>query len=134
MAAEVAISLPFAIDAYGKVNTSVDQTKIWADRVRSIIGTAIRERVMQPLIGTEIPFTVFETTETAEATIETAVQHAFDEQLPLLRLQEVITNTDESLSSVNVSIVYALPNQEQVTTTLALVSITGNTPITEETQ
>lgn len=132
--AEIAIALPFAVDAYGKINTSVDQTKIWADRVRSVVGTALRERVMQPLFGTEIPFTVFETTEAAESTIETTVQHAFDEQLPLLRLQEVTTNTDEYLNSVNVSIIYALPNQEQVTTTLALVSIVGNTPIIEETQ
>jgi phage baseplate assembly protein W len=132
--AEVAISLPFAVDAYGKVNTTIDQAKIWADRVRSVIGTALRERVMQPLVGTEIPFTVFETTEAAESIIETTVQHAFEEQLPLLRLQEVSTTTDESLSAVNVSIIYALPNQEQVTTTLALVSIVGNTPIIEETQ
>lgn len=132
--AEVAISLPFAVDAYGKINSTIDQTKIWADRVRSVVGTALRERVMQPLIGTEIPFTVFETTEAAESIIETTVQHAFEEQLPLLRLQEVTTTTDEYSSAVNVSIIYALPNQEQVTTTLALVSIVGNTPITEETQ
>jgi phage baseplate assembly protein W len=131
--AEVAISLPFSIDPYGKVTSTTDQPKIWADRVRSVIGTALRERVMQPLFGTEVPFTVFETTEEAESTIENTVQHAFDEQLPLLRLQEVTTTFDEYTNAVNVNVVYALPNQETVDTTLALISLVGNTPINEET-
>jgi phage baseplate assembly protein W len=132
--AEVAISLPFSIDPYGKVTSTIDQPKIWGDRVRSVVGTALRERVMQPLFGTEIPFTVFETTEEAEATIETTVQQAFEQQLPLLRLQSVTTNFDEYTNYLSVVIIYALPNQDIVETTLAVISIVGNTPINEETQ
>ena len=131
--AEKFISLPFMVDSYGKINTTSDQSKIWSDRVRSVIGTALRERVMRPTFGTEIPFTVFDTAESAESTIETEVEQAFNQQLPLLRLQEVTATTNEYTNVLNVTIVYALPNQETVSTTLGLISVLGTTPIAEET-
>ena len=130
--AEVAISLPFMIDSYGKVNSTTDQSKMWQDRVLSVIGTAIRERVMRQGFGTEIPYTVFETSEEAATTIEREVEHAFNEQLPLLRLQEVTTLNDDYTNMLNVTIIYATPNQKQVTTTIGLVSILGNTPTAQE--
>jgi phage baseplate assembly protein W len=50
--AEKTIALPFSVDPYGKVTVASDQSKIWADRVRSVIGTFLRERVMRPEFGT----------------------------------------------------------------------------------
>lgn len=129
---EIVIALPFSIDSYGKINTSIDQSKIWSDRVRSVVGTAVNERVMRPTFGTQIPYTVFNTSESAESEIETEVVQAFEQQLPKLRLQEVTTSTDEYTNSLIVEIVYALPNQEIVTTTLGLASITGTSPTVKE--
>jgi phage baseplate assembly protein W len=132
--AEVTLSLPFMIDSYGKLNTTDQQSKIWTDRVRSVIGTALGERVMRPEFGTEIPFAEFQTAEDAASQIETTVLQSFEQQLSRLRLQEVTTNFDDYTGAMNVSIVYALPNQDIVTTTLGFASIRGNNPPIEETK
>jgi len=130
---EVAISLPFRVDPYGKIAVSSDQQKIWADRVRSVLGTALKERVMQPLFGTEIPYSVFHTYEDASVLIERETQAAFETQLPLLSLQSVTTTFDEFTGIINVSTVYDLPNSIQVETVIGIAYIQGNNPIYQET-
>jgi phage baseplate assembly protein W len=132
--AEIAMSLPFMIDSYGKINTTDQQSKIWTDRVRSVIGTALGERVMRPEFGTEIPFAEFQTSSDAASQIETTVLQSFEQQLSRLRLQAVTTAFDDYTGAMNVSIVYALPNQDIVTTTLGFASIRGNNPPIEETK
>jgi phage baseplate assembly protein W len=131
--AEIGIALPFAIDSYGKVNVTDQQPKLWADRVRSVIGTAIGERVMRPEFGSEIPYADFKTADDASAQIEQTVLNSFQVQLSKLRLQSVTTSLDEYTGTVNVTIVYALPNQDLVTTTLGFASIIGNNPTVKET-
>jgi phage baseplate assembly protein W len=131
--AEIAISLPFRVDPYGKIAVSTDQQKIWADRVRSVLGTALRERVMQPLFGTEIPYSVFSTQEDAAVLIERETQSAFEIQLPLLNLQAVTTTFDEFTGIINVSTVYDLPNNVQVETVIGIAYIQGTNPIYQET-
>jgi phage baseplate assembly protein W len=131
--AEIGIALPFAIDSYGKVNTTDQQSKLWADRVRSVIGTAIGERVMRPEFGSEIPYANFKTADDASAQIEQTVLHSFELQLSKLRLQSVATNLDEYTGTINVTIVYALPNQDLVTTTLGFAAISGTNPTVKET-
>ena len=113
--AEIGIALPFAIDAYGKVNVTDQQPKLWADRVRSVIGTAIGERVVRPEFGSEISYAEFKTANDASAQIENTVVHSFETQLNKLRLQGVTTTLDEYTGTLNVTIVYALPNQDLVT-------------------
>jgi phage baseplate assembly protein W len=131
--AEITISLPFRVDPYGKIAVSSDQQKIWADRVRSVLGTALRERVMQPLFGTEIPSSVFNTQEDAAILIERETQSAFELQLPLLNLQAVTTTFDEFTGIINVSTVYDLPNNTQVETVIGVAYIQGTNPIYQET-
>jgi phage baseplate assembly protein W len=130
---EIAISLPFRVDDYGKIAVASDQQKIWADRVRSVLGTALKERVMRPLFGTDIPYSVFNTAEDAVVIIQRETQNAFQMQLPLLTLDSVKTSIDDSTGIVNVSIVYALPNSVKVETVIGIAYIQGNNPIYQET-
>jgi phage baseplate assembly protein W len=129
---ETALSLPFTIDPYGKVQDTTDQSKIWSDRVRAVVGTNLRERVMYPDFGTLVGASFMETDETAEAQIITEVQRAFTLHLDLLKLQSVTASFDPYLNTTNVSIIYDLPNNEQVNTTVSLASIDTTTPIYEE--
>lgn len=124
--AEVAISLPFTIDPYGKVAQTTDQSKIWADKVRSVIGTAVRERVMRPTFGTDIPAAVFENQEDADGRIQELVGSSFNTQLPQLNLDSVSSIFDSYTGTLNVEITYALPNEEIVSTTVGLIVISGN--------
>lgn len=130
--AEKTIALPFSIDQYGKVSETSEQTKIWADRVRSVVGTTIRERVMRPEFGGTIAFTVFESQEKAEEAIKTDVSEVFDAQLSLLRLDAVTVSLDETTGTITVEIIYGLPNDKLVTTSIGLVSIIGNNPPIQE--
>lgn len=129
---ETAISLPFNISPYGKVQDTTDQAKIWSDRVRATIGTTLRERLMYPDFGTLLATAFMETDEAAEALITTEVERAFTTQLSLLTLQSVDTSFDPYTNTTNINIIYSLPNNEQVDTTVALVSIDTTTPVYEE--
>lgn len=130
--AEKALSLPFSIDSFGKVSDTSDSKKIWSDRVRSVIGTALRERVMRPDFGTDIPSSVFETTEDADVQIKAEVISAFNDQLQALTLDSTTTTFDEFTGIMNVDITYALPNDEVTSTSIGLVSISGTSPVYEE--
>lgn len=130
---EVTISLPFSIDPYGRVAQTSDQTKIWADKVRSVVGTALNERVMRPLFGTDIPLAVFENQSDAQGIVQNLVSTSFTSQLPRLALQTVSSVFDEYTSTLNVEVVYALPNEEVVSTTIGFIALDGNLVPYEET-
>lgn len=131
---EIAIALPFSIDPYGKVSQTTDQSKIWADKVRSVIGTALKERVMRPTFGTDIPSAVYENQEDADARIQELVSSSFNTQLPRLDLQSVTNAFDQYSGTLTVEVIYALPNEEVVSTTVGLIVISGNLIPYEETQ
>lgn len=132
MAKERTISLPFTVDAYGLVGSTSDQSKIWTDRVRSVIGTSLRERVLRPEFGTVIPFAMFETMDDAGTEIRAEIEKAFNGQLPLLSLEKVELKIDESSSTISATITYDLPNNETVSTTIGLIGLKGNNPALEE--
>jgi phage baseplate assembly protein W len=132
--ADVSVSLPFSIDAYGKVNITRDYQKLWADRVRATIGTALGERVMRPQFGSLIPFQVFNGEEEATTSIETDVRQVFNDQLMLLQLDQTAVSFDEYTGTINILVTYALPNEEVVSTNIGIVTVTGMNPTAEETK
>jgi phage baseplate assembly protein W len=132
--ADVSVSLPFSIDAYGKVNVTRNYSKLWADRVRATVGTALGERVMRPQFGSLIPFQVFNGEEEAISSIEIDLRQVFDEQLPLLQLSQTDVSFDEYTGTINIVVTYALPNQEVVSNNIAIVTVTGINPTVEETK
>lgn len=125
-ATEIAIALPFSIDPYGKVTQTTDQSKIWADKVRSVVGTALNERVMRPLFGTDIPLAIFENQDTASDIVQDLVNTSFNTQLPRLELDSVSTAFDTFTGTLTVEVIYALPNEETVSTTIGFIALSGN--------
>jgi phage baseplate assembly protein W len=124
--AELAISLPFSINAYGDVSSTTDQRKIWSDRVRFVIGTNLEERILSPEFGTLVPSAFMETSESAESKIISEVERAFPLQLSLLTLQGVDVSFDDYSGTTNVNITYSLPNGEVADTTVAVTYISQN--------
>lgn len=133
---EKAIALPFSIDLFGNVSSSTDQRKIWADKVRSAVGTTIGERVMRPDFGGEIAFSVFSSQEEAVEAIKTNVAEVFSTQLPLLTLQNVSASFDATSGTVFADITYSLPNdlksQNLLTTSIGIIYLDGNNPAIKE--
>jgi phage baseplate assembly protein W len=130
--AEVSMSLPFSIDSYGKVAITSDFSKLWADRVRATIGTAVGERVMAPNFGSLVPFAVFNGEEEATASVTDEVKRVFTKQLPLLTLSQTDVTFDETTGVLSITVVYSLPNQEEVTTNIGIVTVQGTNPTAEE--
>lgn len=124
--AEIALTLPFSINAYGSVATTTEQSKIWADRVRFVIGTNLRERILDPEFGTLVPSAFMQTADDASSMIETEIERAFQSQLELLTFDKVDVSFDEYTGTTNVSIVYGLPNGEITNTVVAVTYISGN--------
>ena len=132
---ELALSLPFSVNPYGRISTTTERSKIWQDRVRSVIGTFLGERVMRPNFGADVVDAVHETSEEAVIIIETQVRQAFNTYLPTLTLTDVITNYDESTGIMEVEIVYSLPEatvEDVSSTTIGLVRIAGTLPPLQE--
>lgn len=128
---ERAIMLPFSITPYGSIADTTDQSKIWADRVRSVIGTGTYERVMRTMYGTLIPYALFENNDEAEAEIRTEVERAFNAQLPLLSLTSVDATVDTITGTITIEIVYGLPNGEEVETAIGVSILNGDSPVIE---
>jgi len=132
MASEVAISLPFSIDSFGGISKTTDQSKIWADRVRSVVGTSVRERVMRPAFGTLIPFSLFNGEESAISEIQDEVRTAFASRLNLLTLNETDVTQGSYAGELLVTITYSLPNEEVQKTSIGFIDIRGIFPPYEE--
>ena len=129
---EIALSLPFTISDYGTVTSATDQRKIWADRVRFVLGTNLQERILYPEFGTLIPSAFMETEDDAEALITTEVERAFPQQLSLLTLKDVQVSFDSYANTTNVNVIYSLPNGEVTNTVVGITYVNGNNPSVQE--
>jgi phage baseplate assembly protein W len=131
--AQQAIALPFSIDSFGNISKSDTPQKFWGDKVKSVVGTAIQERVMRPTFGTRIPFSVFDNQEDATIRIQSTVEKAFDEWLPLLNLGEVSVTSGDVTGELKVLITYSLPDERESSIEVGFVKIDATNPTYEET-
>jgi phage baseplate assembly protein W len=125
---EYTISLPFFIGVTGSVTTTSDQKKIWADRVLSVIGTAVGERVQRYGFGSRVHYDAFETVTQAEAQLESNILEAFSEYLPSLSFNGIQTSYDQSTGALGVTVLYSLPDTAEASTGIGTVRINGTLP------
>ena len=114
-----AISLPFNFNESGGVNTTINERKIWSDRVLSAIFTRPNERVMRHSYGSGATSLVFEPESVALKEAELTVASAFGQWLPDLKLLSVTSAVEAGELTDNalvISINYVLPSGEKTTT------------------
>jgi phage baseplate assembly protein W len=128
---ETAISLPFTITPYGTVGTTTDQSKIWSDRVLSVIGTSVGERVMNYGFGSRLHNEVHNNQTAASEMIRSEIYSAFMRFLPLLTLESVETQYISEDNALKVEVNYKLPNDTSASVTVGSVSLNGNNQISE---
>lgn len=129
---ELAISLPFKIDALGKVGATVDQAKIWADRVRSVIGTAFGQRVYRPQFGCNATLSVYESQDLMKDQIIQDIEFAFREHLPLLTIDDINVEVELETQIINVNITYSTPSGLSYVVALGIASINTDGSVSEE--
>lgn len=106
-----AISLPFRFDGYGTIASTSDLSRIWADKVRTVVSTYPGERVMRPTFGARLPDNLFEAIEDTEELVVTDITDAFTEWLPEVTFEGVsIEESDEPNGVVQISVNYTIPN------------------------
>ena len=121
-----AISLPFRVDGYGRIATTSDVYKVYADRVRSLICTRIGERVMQPRYGSDITRELQDMMTQAPDLIDVQLQTAFLQWLPDLTYVSVdVTYEDEEAGEIRLDVTYEVPDlavdqQQSITVPIAL--------------
>ena len=131
--AEIAISLPFSLDAYGRITSTASQQKIFSDRVLSVIGTNLKERVMLVEFGTNITSYLYGSIEKAISAIPGEIEQAFAKFLPTLTYSNTDVIYDEQTGTLLLDIIYELPNGEKNSTTLEIVAIASKNPPVQET-
>lgn len=129
---ELCISLPFRVDEYGTIAATVDQSKIWADRVRSVVGTALGERVYRPDFGCRAATSAFETEEETEAVLTSEIRNAFLDFLPLCVLEDVVVSVDEQTRVITAEVTYTPPNSNTFAVQVGVATINGDQPISED--
>lgn len=129
---ELAIALPFKINQYGVVDKTSDTKKIWADRVLSVIGTHIGERIFRPSFGTSTATSLFSTVTAATEAIQKEVKSAFVTWLPTLGLDSIDVVFDDYTNEVKVEVVYSLPDGKGIESVVGVIAISENLISTEE--
>jgi phage baseplate assembly protein W len=129
---ETTLAFPFKISSNGTVATINNQEAIWATKVKSVIGTLQKERVMFPAFGSRLGEAFWNTETFAKEQVRNFIQEAFIGWLPTLTLQDVqVSDIDES-GQLTISISYLLPNNSASNIAIGVVGISGTLQLTQE--
>ena len=131
---ETTIAFPFKISSKGTVSTVNDQEAIWSNKVKSVIGTLVKERVMLPSFGSRLSEVLWNTEGFAKQNVAEFIGQAFTTWLPNLSLVEVVVSDIDISGQLDISISYLLPNNTNSMTTIGVVGISGNLQPTQEIQ
>lgn len=129
--AKAAIALPFTVSPTGGILSTTDVRKVWADRVLSVVGTALDERIMRPGYGADIPSLLFKNVDNIQEDVDREVTKAFSLYLESLNFLESLVNLDEVTNTLEIEIMYTLPDETQDRVVLGSISILDNTIIDE---
>jgi phage baseplate assembly protein W len=129
---EIAISLPFKVDSFGTISATVNQGKIWQDRVRSVIGTALGERVYRPGFGCDAANKIYESEEYLMGTVEQDIRNAFQRFLPLLSLDSVEVTLEDETRTIFAEVTYATASSAQYLIQVGIASIDGTNTLQED--
>jgi len=119
-----AISFPFTLDPFGVVDSTTDQTKIYQDRVLTLLSTTVGERPMRPTYGTDVARAMFENQSDAKKAVDQAIRTAISTWIPEVEVNAVNVNTFDDSGKVSVEVNVVLP--DFTSTTVNVLSTTLN--------
>jgi len=107
-----AIRFPFEIDKSGKIISTEIATKIYQDRVLTLLSTVVYQRPMMPGYGVDIARSLYETMGNMYSSIGESISRAMGYSLPYIKLKDVqIDSSSPSVETgINVTVLIELPN------------------------
>jgi phage baseplate assembly protein W len=118
------ISYPYTIDPNGLVSTAGSSTKLYLDRVLTLVSTYIGQRPMMPDYGVDWSGALFENDNEARVAIPIAIRGAVAKWIPEVQVSKVNVNFDELEGIENVTLELMLP--DDTVTTLNVSTATFN--------
>lgn len=112
------IAIPFKFNEFGQLDTTSNQARFWKDQILLTIFTRFGERVVRPSFGSNVVSALFENSELASEVAVSSIKLAFNTWLPQLSLIELTPVFNEDTDSLEVKVVYVLPNGESDTISL----------------
>ena len=129
---ETSIAFPFSINSSGAVATITDQPSIYSSKVRSVIGTLLKQRVMRPDFGSRLNEVLWNTESYVQNNAQDFIAQAFSLWLPMLSLTGVDVSNINDEGSIEIKILYKLPNQQDSYSVVGIVAVSGNSLSSQE--
>ena len=117
-----AINFPFTLNPFGRADTITTESKIYLDRLLTLMSTQVGQRPMLPEYGTDLARALFENEDDFFLAARTAITNAVSLWLPELRIDKLeLENLDEQ-GFANIKVIVELPGAK-------ITSLTINTAI-----
>lgn len=127
MSTDITISYPYTVSPYGVVTTTTLSSKIYLDRVLTLLSTSIGQRPMLPEYGVDWNKSMFENDGDAEAAIQAAIRAAVTIWIPEVKVDRIDVQYNYASGVESVMLTLILPDNTQVSIPVntAIISIDG---------
>lgn len=105
-----AISFPFTLDPFGALETTDLPSKIWTDRVLTLLSTNIGQRPILTDYGTDIMRYLFENENNTALGIDQAIRSAIANWLPEISVKEISISNVDSEGRIVINLTILLPD------------------------
>lgn len=105
-----AINYPFTLDLFGKLDAVTTESKIYLDRLLTLLSTPVGQRPWDPDYGTDIAKALFENENDFYVAVRVAITDAVARYLPELRISALTLEEVNSDGYANIGITVELPN------------------------
>lgn len=104
------INFPYTFDPSGVLENNRSATKMYLDRVVTLLSTNIGQRPMLLEYGVDWSTSLFENDQDATLAIPAAIGAAMDRWLPDIQIQEIKLDSNGNDGVINVALTLVLPN------------------------
>jgi hypothetical protein len=125
-----AISYPYSIDNFGNTKKTEEVSKIYLDRLLTLLSTNIGQRPILQAYGTDLMTALFENDNNLEAAINQAVTQAVARWIPSIEISQISVGAVNQDGEAPVVISVVLPNNTLTSVTLSTSTFGANGTIT----
>ena len=126
MTDQVAISWPYTLSPQGVVATTSSTTKIYLDRVLTLLSTNIGQRPMVPSYGVDWGAALFETDGDAQTAIEMGIRTAINTWISLVKVDSIKFDFDSTNGVETVIVNLILPDKTTASLPIAIATLNLN--------
>lgn len=122
-----AISFPFTLAPTGEALSTSTLSKIYLDRLYTLLGTQVGQRPMNPTYGVDLASALFENENDFALAIRVAITSAVKLWLPQVNVEEIQVKDPNQTGYAEVTLSVTLPNQKltQITVSSAIFGANG---------